>query len=188
MCIARRKITVLRSSPVPINLFKKFIYLLKERNVFVVWHSSLMQKRDFFFFFYSYLLSGWAFMENGCRLSPVCARNTLHWGSSDRGLEKVTMPEANVHFLFCTTQQKNNFGPRKVKEHRDWFFLNYLTKKFSLSRATVISDFSSSYATERNGILVFTVALVHCLLKVYILSWSKYPRLLVIKMYCIGWA
>lgn len=63
---------------------------------------------------------------------------------------------------------KNNFKPRKVGEHIDWFFQpldQKKKKKFSLSKDTVISEFSPNNATERNDISVFIEGLVCCLFK-----------------------
>lgn len=47
----------------------------------------------------------------------------VHQGSLDEGLEKVRVPEANVHFLFCSTQQKVTLGPEKWRNLQiDFFF------------------------------------------------------------------
>lgn len=78
-------------------------------------------KQRFFLFSLAVKLSvygGWLLI-----ISQVCARNTLHRGSADTGLEKVTMPEANVHFLFYTTQQKLTLGPEKWRNIQIDFFL-----------------------------------------------------------------
>lgn len=61
-----------------------------------------------------------------------CIARGVHQGSSDKGLDKVTVPEANVHFLFCSTQQKVTLGPEQWRNLQiDFFFKKLVDSKFS---------------------------------------------------------
>lgn len=60
-------------------------------------------------------------MGDGCWLD----HKGVHQGIADRGLEKVTVPEASVHFRFCTTQQKITLSPGKWRNIQiEFFFFN----------------------------------------------------------------
>lgn len=120
---SQKKNNCVEELPIRINLSKKS-YISFKREKCVCSSVTLFTDAKETFFSLSLAVTLNIYGEWWQIISQVYARNTLHRGSSDRGLEKVTMPEANVHFLFCTTQQKITLGLEKWRNREiDFFFL-----------------------------------------------------------------